>query len=133
MTFGASRQERRAMNRQLQKRNLEWPVTLTDVPREQWPPFKEQPIRVMRNREFLVQIFQLSDTVRLSANRTSLRADGRWEDGITWDQLQALKAEAGYGHRWAIEIFPPDADVVNDANIRHLWLVDQPPFAWLRR
>lgn len=120
------------MNRQLQKRNLEWPVELADVPREQWPPFKEPPIRVMRNRQFLVQIFPLPEGLRISVNRTVIRGDGEWEDGITWDELQQLKAEAGYGDRWAVEVYPPDVDVVNVANIRHLWVVDQPPFAWKR-
>lgn len=53
---------------------------------------------------------------RLSILRTSVKGD-RWTDGITWDDLQRLKFEAGYGDAWAVELFPADAEVVNVANI----------------
>jgi hypothetical protein len=58
---------------------------------------------------------------------------GRWLDGITWDELQHLKMLAGYGDRVAVEIYPPDSEVVNIANIRHLWLLNEvPTFMWQR-
>ncbi len=57
------------------------------------------------------------------------RADGR--EGVTWDELMAVKAEIGLAERWAVEVYPPDADVVNVANMRHLWLLDgRPIYAW---
>mgnify|MGYP006915311199 CR=1 FL=1 len=62
--------------------------------------------------------------------RTSLHGD-RWADNIPWDGMQRLKAEAGFGEAWGVEVFPADREVVNVANIRHLWLLDaQPAFAW---
>jgi hypothetical protein len=63
--------------------------------------------------------------VRLSVCRTSLAGD-RWQDGITWDELQRLKRECGYGDADAIEVFPADTDVVNVANMRHLWVMADP-------
>jgi hypothetical protein len=51
----------------------------------------------------------------------------RWADGITWDTLQLLKRECGHGERWAVEVYPPDTDIVNVANMRHLWLLRAPP------
>jgi len=55
----------------------------------------------------------------------------RWVDGITWDDLQRLKREAGYGDREAVEVYPPAACVVNEANIRHLWILpSRMPFSW---
>lgn len=44
-------------------------------------------------------------------------------DGITWDDLQWIKRAAGYGDREAVEVYPLDDDVVNVANMRHLWIL----------
>lgn len=91
------------------------------------------PLKVWRSRGFLVQahVAKPPAVCRLSINRTALQG-GRWVDGITWDDLQRLKREAGYGSHDAIEIYPADVDVVNVANIRHLWVMppDSLPFAW---
>lgn len=57
------------------------------------------------------------------------RRDGR--DGIPWDDLQVLKGLAGYGDREAVEIYPPNDKIVNQANMRHLWVLpagQQMPF-----
>ena len=51
---------------------------------------------------------------------------GNWLDGISWDQLMALKRHIGYGELYAIEIFPRDTDIVNVANMRHLWILREP-------
>lgn len=92
------------------------------------------PILAWRNRDFLAQLFVEGDDgehLRLTINRAYINATGAWSDGITWDELMAVKAGCGYGDRWAIEVYPPDDGVVNVANMRHLWLVDEPPpFAW---
>lgn len=49
--------------------------------------------------------------------------NGNYEQNITWDELMELKRQAGYGHRLAIEFYPPDADIVNVANMRHLFII----------
>lgn len=70
--------------------------------------------------------------VRLSINRAAINSSGGWQQDITWEELQRLKREAGYGDHDAVEIFPADADVVNVANMRHLWIVagGSMPFVW---
>lgn len=89
-----------------------------------------RPFEVWRSVGFLVQMFREGDWVRMTVNRTT-NVDGDWQDGITWDELQRLKAEVGRGHLWAVEVYPADAEVVNEANMRHLWLLaEPPPFAW---
>lgn len=122
----------RAARRQLERDNLRFPTTLCEVPRSQWPdPYAPQ-LRVLRSRNFLVQEFAAPPpaVVRLSICRTSLVGD-RWQDGITWDDLQLLKRECGYSDVDAIEIFPSDHDIVNVANMRHLWVMSTPiAFAW---
>ncbi|AHF89535.1 hypothetical protein OPIT5_03975 [Opitutaceae bacterium TAV5] len=102
------------------------------IPRSEWPLKQSNMITAYRNRHYLVQAFaETGGVVRLSVNRTDIDRDGRWRDGITWDELQRIKAAVGFGDRQAVEIFPPDRDVVNVANIRHLWVLPEPlPFAW---
>ena len=110
------------------------PAHLTPVPRAMWPRDDDpQRQEVLISRDFLVQVFAEKGAVRLSVCRTTRKASGGWDDEITWDELQQVKAEAGYQDQWAVEVFPPDSAVVNVANMRHLWVVDQAPaFAWHR-
>jgi hypothetical protein len=91
-------------------------------------------LRVWRSRDFLVQLFDEAGG-RLSICRARLAANGqRWADGITWDELMEVKAGVGFGDRWAVEVFPPDAAVVDVANMRHLWILDGvPPYGWNTR
>jgi hypothetical protein len=50
---------------------------------------------------------------------------------MTFDELQAIKSAVGYGDSCAVEIYPEDSDLVNDANMRHLWVLqERPAFAW---
>ena len=128
-----NRQQRRAM----EAANRSRPAELAEVPVGEWPGhlvgLSTSPARVWRSRDFLVQLYTHEGTPRLSVNRTSMGGNGRWLDGITWDQLQEVKRQAGFGDRWAVEVFPADESLVDVANCRHLWLLDGPPsFAWQR-
>lgn len=128
-----NRAQRREANKSLLAESLRWPVALREVPAEEWP--ENQPAglsRVWRSRGFLVQEYtQSNGFVRLSFNRATVGAGGHWEQDITWEELQRLKAECGYEDRWAVEIYPAAANVVNVANMRHLWLLDDAPaYAW---
>ncbi len=49
------------------------------------------------------------------------RDDGK--DGITWDELQAMKDEFLGADCRTVEIYPPAGELVNEANMRHLWEV----------
>jgi hypothetical protein len=127
-----------AQLRQLRKDSSRYPKQLVPIPRENWPvvPFieKAERVRVMRSRQFLVQLFRDGGAFRMSVNRTEWdERRGSWREDITWDDLQRLKAEAGFADRWMVEMFPPEAAVVNVANMRHLWLLDEEPaFGWNR-
>lgn len=129
-----NRSERRAAQRHLDKTNSRWPATLTEWPRADWPhEGSPNVLGVWRSRDFLVQLYTAPEPalLRISVNRASL-SGGEWTDGITWDELQRVKREVGYGGHDAIEVYPPDADVVNVAAIRHLWVLPAGwvPFAW---
>lgn len=129
----------RAERRQLERENAKRPLRLEAVPRDQWhfdwTARHAEPTAVWRSRDFLVTRWEAREPAlcRLSILRTRLQGE-RWADGITWDDLQRLKNEAGYSDAWAVELFPADTDVVNVANIRHLWILERPPaFAWTGR
>lgn len=98
-------------------------------------PGDPYPCRVWLSVAFLAVVYkQGGDTAshRVSINRVEFdTAEGRWKEGITWDELQAIKAGIGFGDRCAVEIFPPDKSLVNVANMRHLWILKEPPdFMW---
>jgi hypothetical protein len=127
----------RAQRRQLERNNTKMPDRLQEVPRNQWPANAPPSImRVFRSRDFLVQEYESTSShviSRLSVCRTSISGN-RWKDGITWDELQRIKNECGYENTDAIEIYPADDDVVNVANMRHLWVMDaRIPFAWRKQ
>lgn len=126
-----NRSDLRARQKYLNEQNRQWGQTLVQVPRDQWPASAAPNLlELWRSRRFLVQVYDESteseECVRLSVQRTALGDDGHWVAGITWDELQALKRECGYGAHDAVEIYPADPDVVNVANIRHLWVFMQP-------
>jgi hypothetical protein len=116
----------RAENRRLTEELMSMPVSAND--REQGP------IAVWRSNRFLVQLFNDSGAQRITINRAAIdETTGRWLDGITWDEIQGIKRKIGFGDRYAVELYPADADVVNVANMRHIWLVDAPAFAWRKK
>lgn len=108
--------------------NRKYPKQLIAIHPSDWPKmpahFISAPLirHVWRSRDFLVQIFDEGEgRLRLSVNRTEPTETG-WAEGITWDDLQRLKREAGYADYPAVEVYPPDGDIVNVANMRHLWV-----------
>lgn len=118
----------------LDQENNNWPDRLKEIPPEDWPKgFTEVRMSVWRSKEYLVQIFEPKNGgQRMTVSRTSVEA-GMWRDGITWDELQMLKRQCGFGDFWAVEIYPADKEIVNVSNMRHLWLLAfAPDFAWRR-
>lgn len=123
----------RELRRFMKRENRQRPVLLTPVPRDQWPnDNNKKRIDVWISREALVQVFNEANGVqRLSINSTSVQPNGQWKEGFTWDELQDIKRQVGRGDRWAVEIYPSDQEIVNVANMRHLWLLPEPPsFGW---
>lgn len=120
--------------RSLHASNKAYPKHLIPVPPEEWPrlSIQNQPQQVFRSRMLVAQIFPESNgAIRVSVNRSELESEEHWKDGITWDELQEVKSQIGFSHAWGVEIFPPTGEVVNVANIRHLWIIPEPPaFAW---
>lgn len=109
---------------------------MTRVPAEDLPvptPGRVDPVEVWCSRDYLAQVYvEESGGVRVTINRVR-QIGGDWADNIPWEHMQRIKKEIGLGDRWAVECFPPDRDLVNCANMRHLWvLAEKPPYGWAR-
>lgn len=129
-----NKREVRIARKYLATENKKYPETMVEIPRGELPPHDQNLMRVFRSRYFLAQFYtEASGVFRLSVNRTSIDDSGKWEDGITWDDLMAVKREIGFGEWDAVEAYPRDSDVVNVANVRHLWILpERPPYFWKR-
>lgn len=103
------------------------------VPQNKWPigAASKKQFDLHLSKDFLVSHYQEENgIIRLSINRTQ-RIGDQWKDGITWDELQAIKNAVGYSGKDAVEVYPAEPDVVNVANIRHLWVMPQKiAFTW---
>ena len=116
------------------------PAMMTEIPRQDWTDCARDPKRahVWESRKFLAQmfdeaLFQQIDVRRISICRVTLNDNGRWDDNISWEELMQVKREIGFGHWYAVEVYPPDKDIVNVANMRHLWLLAVPlDIGWKR-
>lgn len=123
----------RRMRKHVERMNKSYPPELVRVPPEHWPvsilPPDALPHEMWRSRDFVVLVYY-EDGIggrveRLSIMRTAI-ANREFADGISWLDLQRLKRECGRGDRDAVEIYPADADLVNVANMRHLWVLMDP-------
>lgn len=130
-----NREQRRAAIKHMTAESFKYGAHLTLVPESDYPakpPPKLQ--QVWRSKDYLVQCFyENSSTIlcRLTVNRIGIDGNGGWTQDIPWEDLQRLKAEAGYADYDAVEVYPADKDVVNVANMRHLWVMFEPlDFAW---
>lgn len=132
-----NRAERRREAAKLRKANEAYGPELRPVDQSKWPVDRTGRVEsVWRSRDYLVLVYvEEGGMRRLSVLRTEI--DGqRWADGIPWDDLQRLKREAGFGDRDALEVYPRDDDVVNVANMRHLWVMPEGAYvewAWRTR
>ena len=89
-----------------------------------------------RSKRFYAGLYEEPNgSMRLSVNRTEIDLKtGNWKDGITWDELNTVKEQCGFGRVWAVEVFPPTPHLVNVANIRHLFLLaGRPDYAWAKK
>jgi hypothetical protein len=136
----ALRRARAALSRSMQASRPKHLTRLSEYD-ERWQTAKERardqswshdPIEVWESQEFLVQLTRPQPTegqlpcLRMTVNRVVFRANGSADGNISWDDLQRVKREIGRGEMYAVEVYPRDSDLVNVANMRHLWLFDEP-------
>ena len=118
----------------LRKQNALYPPHLISIDLSSCPYVTPGMIAAFRPDRFIVQVFLPENGgQRITVCRTSVTPRGDWSADISWDDLQQCKNESGFADHWAVEIFPPIGDLVNVANLRHLWVMPEAlPFAWRR-
>jgi hypothetical protein len=128
-----SRAERRAAAKYSREEALKRPAQLTPIEAACWPTYFEQPdlLKVWHSQRFLVQMFAAPALLgiecrRLSVCRVTLGSDGHWDANIAWDDLYSIKSELGFADWYGLEVYPRARDLVNVANMRHLWLLREP-------
>lgn len=134
-----NRQERRAAASEMRAQAKAWPAHLVEVPRGEWPTSAlhtaargaEPVLELWRSRHYLATVYAVQAVNggmcrRLTVNRVTIGNNGHWDQDIPWEDLQRCKREAGYGDWYGVEVYPRERDVVNVANMRHLWLLDKP-------
>lgn len=117
----------------MEKENRTRPVRLMPVPREQWPEAGrlDTMVEVWLSQKYLVQVFdEGGDILRVSVSRTTLDSFGQWEQNLSWDELMEVKRQICHSDSYAVEVLPPDADIVNVANMRHFWILPAPVCGW---
>ena len=140
-----NRREARAAAKEVRERTRKFPCELIPAP-DAWAsvmPRAKTLLEVWVSRFYLVQVHSVPEMPgyeRLSIGRCELDEDlsiarnaPHWRDGISWDELQQIKAQCGRGDRCAVELYPPDEMVVNVANLRHLFVYppcERPAFVW---
>lgn len=135
-----NRKQRRAMQVEQHAyiKDQKLPDVLTLLPVDALPHTAHDPVLVFQSSKYLAQVFEeytakYPELKRLSICRVKLGTNGRWQDGLTWDELQEIKRQCGYGEWWAVEIYPQDSQIVNVANMRHLWIMPEPlPIGWFK-
>ncbi len=119
----------------LSRENNRWSSVLKMIPKNEWPlvDIDHKRIEVWRSNKYLVQVFNENNAMlRISVCRTMVQTNGSWVDGIKWEELQEIKRGIGRGNLCAVEVFPRDQDIVNDANMRHLWVLPENAiFGWV--
>ena len=108
----------------------------TRLPESKWPKKqldnKNRPLCVWMSDVYQATLW-CNGHLRLSINHIERAEKFTYKDGISWDDLQKVKSAVGYGDWQAVEIYPPDSDVIYDANVRHLWLMHHPlDFQWTK-
>ena len=133
MSLNTTKQQRHA----LREANKHYSSTLEPIPFDRWPTPTPYGLKnVYRSNRYLVQVymeFRHGVDYRVTISRTDIDG-GRWKDGISWEELQGIKDSIGFADHDAVEVFPVRRDVVNVANMRHLWIMSSPLlFAWRKQ
>ena len=122
------------LRRFIKHENRKYTNYLKKIPMCDWPinGLPETIIEVWRSKSFLVQVHQEDNGIeRLSIQTTKLKDNGEFEDGVAWEDIQKIKSQCGRGDKEAVEIFTADKDIVNVANMRHIWILTKPlSFTW---
>lgn len=81
---------------------------------------------VRRNRVFAVLVRDVGSAIHLAVSSLS-------GDRPSWPEMQRIKDEIAGPNATAVEVYPPQSEVVDGADMYHLWVLFSPlPFSLTR-
>lgn len=118
--------------RYLKEENKKRPAIMTPVDPVQWPEGAPENLQeVWVSSKFLAQVYREDqDVIRVSVCRAMVLRNGEWKEHISWEELMEVKRQIGRGDRYAVEVLPPDIDIINVTNFRHFWITPEPLVGW---
>ena len=123
-----NREQRRALEKAKRMLIATYPETLEKVP-ENDPnlPYTSHPQdldSIWRSKKYTVMVWNVPAGKKMTISRNEWDSHtGRYKDSILWDEIMEIKRQIGFGEQNAIEFYPPDSEVINIANVRHIWLL----------
>lgn len=123
-----NREQRRALEKVKRQLIASYPDTLEVVPENDLNiPYSSHPQgidKIYRSKKYTVSVWNVPAGKKLSISRNEWDSHtGRYKDQITWDEIMEIKRQVGFGEQNAVEFYPPDSEVINIANVRHIWLL----------
>lgn len=87
----------------------------------------EKLAEVWASNKFVVLVFEYKTSTNFSGRLHIHRAEmdivqKRWVGDISWDELQEIKMQCGFGERKAVEFFPKQSELKDTNNVRHLFI-----------
>lgn len=125
-----NRQQRRALEKAKRMLIATYPDELTRVaendPNMPYTSHPQDLDSVWRSKKYTVMVWNVPAGTKLTISRNEWDSHTRrYKDEITWDEIMDIKRSVGMGERNAIEFYPPDSEVINIANVRHIWILPQ--------
>lgn len=77
---------------------------------------------VRRNRVFAVLVRDVRFAVHLAVSSLT-------GDRPTWHEMQRIKSDLAGPNATGIEVYPPDAEIIDAADMFHIWIVSDLPFS----
>lgn len=123
-----NREQRRALEKVKRQLIASYPDELTKVdendPNMPYTSHPQDLDSIWRNKKFTVMLWNVPAGKKMTISRNEWDSKSRrYVDGITWDEIMEIKRGIGFGEQNAVEFYPPDSEVVNIANVRHIWIL----------
>jgi hypothetical protein len=115
---------RRQYFKEFERQRRSWPPQMTPLPLPaDLPPDQQQIKAQWRSRWHLAIHWKRDGHEYLNMHRVEMDQTGMWLPGITWEDMQAIKQQCGFGLMVGHVLFPSNYDPVPQ-NIYTMWLHD---------
>lgn len=49
---------------------------------------------------------------------------------MIWSEMMFLLSEIGFSDKWLVEIYPPKDKIIDNDDVRHFWIIDEPNYGY---